>query len=1376
MKHCFTFLFTCIITQGILKAQTNTFITYNAANTSAFANTGNNFKCVGIGDSTIFAGTQYKGLFKYDTVLKVWIQSSQLTNVFINDIKTDEKHGVWIAQSGTQGQSGGGSSIAGGVNYFPEQFDYNMEFYSVPGTTTGGGLTSRNVRSIYVDTFSAKRPDSLPRVWAVQGTYFTSGSPSAGGISIGLNSTPDYFQKRRRGLQVFPYGNGLPNCDAVGGDKKEIWVAVRQNFGKSQIVRYNPSPLLSEGSYIGFYDNTNSTLPAGFKVNAIFFDKDGRRWLGLQNGGMLVQQNDKWVVVNMSNIFPPGTVVNNNAITQDELGQVYIGTTSGLVVFDGGGNVNDSTFYQRLTTADDLPSDNITGLAYDKQNGRIIFCSDAGVTFWTVKNKIDITQQWDYSFPDRDGRPRGVAADGVSRVYLKIKNGDPTLPAIKEIKISLNKYQLSDSTLRGKLKKATVIDKYSDEASSGTDREATSNSPNVTTANGTREFWFWYKSPEDFSADSLSSFANLAVRNDELKVVVTYTNNVKDSTIYKMKVVRPPVLLVHGLASGPSTFANFYVNNIDLFTASDRFKYVRALVMDGKGAFINNANLLLSGDISIDTAAGKVNTLQGNIEQIRNMGYACNQVDYICHSMGGIMIRYAIERYPHKFYAGADMRYKNYEKGFTHKIITVNTPHNSSPIADGVYEWIPLLPGYVNRIVSALYLKYHALQQPFDFIEPVDVSKIYTLEGTTFRPTPAVRDLQITDAQGGVNLAATKAKFHMITGDVNLLDIQTTTVLRELDATFKYVNGIIEAMLKSTFVPVNVKAVLTPMLGLGTVARGLSFWEWFSAQKGYPNFLSEGDLIVALESEHARTKLPGAKKYITMFNNSPGSSFDASHVTILARKDVGRRVFGLLNTKLSGPAFGDVIPANTDPEPGSLTSGRPALQNKAEQTEADITHYDTSKIKIDFPLRNGSTIFADSSLNLKFRLKDTAKLAYVHINFQNNDTFILKKTKAQQTVSFKIMPELPGTQTFWATAAYYTPDNSIAYYIDTFNVSVKNNAVEQDFRVNDSNIVIKAQNPYYPPFEVLYNGKWTNLPTDDSLINVTFEPAGIVKHNDTTNSLTAIQEGLTSATFQYKTFSTTVLLQTEMPLTSFCVNRTLASGNFKNPSNWSKGVVPDICDSAVIQHAVTLDTSVQLTSLRINAGATLTLNNPAITVRLGGADDGRSSIDNYGTLNITKGNIFVQGRVKLNAGSTFNMTGGKLKIDGNTGFNDTGFPGNVSLFEVSSSVKSFNFTGDTLQIVDPPLGSAGQAINCPYNFGPNSILVLGDGVSTTASANPNGFGGLSFPGTIGRLILNTGTKSGNRHFITKKPLIIKGYCRVKTGSSLIQQSPVNVIP
>ena len=74
MKKFTFFSFCFLLFMGTLSAQTNEFITYTAANTLEFATSGNAFKCVGVGDSVYWAGTQYKGLYKYDTAIKVWIK------------------------------------------------------------------------------------------------------------------------------------------------------------------------------------------------------------------------------------------------------------------------------------------------------------------------------------------------------------------------------------------------------------------------------------------------------------------------------------------------------------------------------------------------------------------------------------------------------------------------------------------------------------------------------------------------------------------------------------------------------------------------------------------------------------------------------------------------------------------------------------------------------------------------------------------------------------------------------------------------------------------------------------------------------------------------------------------------------------------------------------------------------------------------------------------------------------------------------------------------------------------------------------------------------------------------------------------------------
>ncbi|MBL0355846.1 MAG: hypothetical protein IPP72_02700 [Chitinophagaceae bacterium] len=346
--------------------------------------TTNNFKCIGVGKGNrIWAGTQYGGLYTYDEGFNIWRKSGKLTNVFINDIKADADSGIWIAQSGTA-SVGGNSNIAGGVNYFPVASDISMSFYSVAGTTTSADLLSRNVRSLYIDQSWGTANNRLPRVWAAQGTYITSFNTRRGGLSIGLNPNPTYFTRYDSGYAAAP--NATPISEAVGGNSQEVWIAARQNNGGSQILRFKPS-----GIYIGTHGTADTSLfLAGFSAQAIHFDVLGNRWIGLKAGGLIIKTGTSWLKMDAPSFFPPGTQVNYNAITSDKYGNVYIGTSNGLLQYQSRDYNSSSSpdytpSYNYYTTNQGLPSNNITGVAFDDKNGRLLITSDAGVTFMDIR-------------------------------------------------------------------------------------------------------------------------------------------------------------------------------------------------------------------------------------------------------------------------------------------------------------------------------------------------------------------------------------------------------------------------------------------------------------------------------------------------------------------------------------------------------------------------------------------------------------------------------------------------------------------------------------------------------------------------------------------------------------------------------------------------------------------------------------------------------------------------------------------------------------------------------------------------------------------------------------------------------------------------------
>ena len=81
-------------------------------------------------------------------------------------------------------------------------------------------------------------------------------------------------------------------------------------------------------------------------------------------------------------------------------------------------------------------------------------------------------------------------------------------------------------------------------------------------------------------------------------------------------------------------------------------------------------------------------------------------MDYVGHSMGGCVLRQAISSYPNIFNVTGKYvisPYKNYEMGFVHKIITLDTPHYGSPLGDLITQITPYLEWIIRHPLSDLY-------------------------------------------------------------------------------------------------------------------------------------------------------------------------------------------------------------------------------------------------------------------------------------------------------------------------------------------------------------------------------------------------------------------------------------------------------------------------------------------------------------------------------------------------------------------------------------------------------------------------------------------------------------------------------------------------
>lgn len=362
---------TAVIQQAWRAVGVYTDSVYNMVNTPVFAS--NEFTSIAVGKrGYIWAGTSNNGLYKYDG--KVWQKSTTLANHNIAQILPDKEGGIWIAQYGRTGAQ----AILGGIGYYADTSFTYQQF------SNSEGVPTRNVKSIFVNN-DLDLTKKYKRIWAACFSDITAGVSRPGAVTRGLETpvSPTYFAKTVNGIYQT---NGF--CQTIGGNKDEVWVYASSNSAANtnQIVRYRTA----DTTFIGTIDNSNvPDFPVGFSAKAIYYDDVKKRWwIGLLNGGVVVRDSatHSWMSINFPTIFPAGIVVNNNAITGDTGGNIYIGTNQGYIFF---GSVNasvvlnplDVTQYKVFTTADGLPSNNIKSIAIDYRSSKILLATDNGIAF-----------------------------------------------------------------------------------------------------------------------------------------------------------------------------------------------------------------------------------------------------------------------------------------------------------------------------------------------------------------------------------------------------------------------------------------------------------------------------------------------------------------------------------------------------------------------------------------------------------------------------------------------------------------------------------------------------------------------------------------------------------------------------------------------------------------------------------------------------------------------------------------------------------------------------------------------------------------------------------------------------------------------------------
>ena len=222
--------------------------------------------------------------------------------------------------------------------------------------------------------------------------------------------------------------------------------------------------------------------------------------------------------------------------------------------------------------------------------------------------------------------------------------------------------------------------------------------------------------------------------------------------------------------------------------------------------------------------------------------------------------------------------------------------------------------------------------------------------------------------------------------------------------------------------------------------------------------------------------------------------------------------------------------------------------------------------------------------------------------------------------------------------------------------------------------------------------------------------------------------------------------------------QSIANGDFNDGNTWDKGGAVPSCNDAVIINAgtsVTVNNSSVCKSATVNTGGTLTQTG---TLTVGCTDNSTFFNINGGTFDMQGGTLNVNGKFVLtaNVSGIFKQSAGDIIVDGNSGSLTTSISGHV-IDMYCHTTSTLQLTGGNFTVVDPtPTTTTGNGAfkvypSVAHGTGPNWTLKLGDGISTTAGGNTDGFllnltnvNSFAINGTV---IVNTLTGT-NRHVKT----------------------------
>jgi len=312
-----------------------------------------------------------------------------------------------------------------------------------------------------------------------------------------------------------------------------------------------------------------------------------------------------------------------------------------------------------------------------------------------ISGKGTVTSSQLLSVPNAGRLVDGIAADGITQILIRVSS----LSSSEKFRLTLFG-DASDT-------QASTLPDEDGALGNPSDTVITANQVTVTSSvniggAGQKTYAFAvYRAPVDFARPSGAGYKSGSCSGSPIpdnqqycRVVTIVVEDVTTGTAHPIStlhvsILRPPVVLLHGLWSNSSETWNKFKPLVTGADSSDSKFYVARIDYSARVPNVTATDPSLSADdmahikansvglqYSASAVADKINVHLWDFKKGKNPGgiaVAAVQVDVIGHSLGGLMARHLVLN---NFLSSS-----NLSSGYIHKLITIDSPHFGSPLA-----------------------------------------------------------------------------------------------------------------------------------------------------------------------------------------------------------------------------------------------------------------------------------------------------------------------------------------------------------------------------------------------------------------------------------------------------------------------------------------------------------------------------------------------------------------------------------------------------------------------------------------------------------------------------------------------------------------------